>query len=263
MPTVTLSDTSIYYDTHGQGNSLLLLHAGWGRPVNNFELQMEALSGRFHLLMPDRRGYGRSARIDALPIDFHRQAAADMLAVLDHATVDEAWVWGHSDGAVVGAWMAILAPQRVRALVFEGGHLYARKQASRGRALMERVSERPESLPAEMQTALADWHGVDYWKRLLWMWTEAWRLLYERGGDLYDGRLGEIQCPVLVVHGGQDPHTSLDEVQELADRIPHSSTLFVPEAGHCLHDDPAVVDRVHTAVLQHFKPFPPESRYTA
>ena len=262
MPTVTLPDTTIYYDAHGQGEPLLLLHGGWGRPVNNFELQMEGLNDRFRMLMPDRRGYGRSGRIDALPIDFHRQAAADMLAVLDHANVNDAWVWGHSDGAVVSAWMAILAPQRVRALVFEGGHLFARKEASRGRALMERVRERPGSLPPEMQAALAAWHGADYWKRLLWMWGEAWRLLYERGGDLYDGRLGEIQCPVLVVHGGQDPHTTLDEVTELATRIPHGSTLFIPEAGHCLHDDPAVVDKVHAAVLRHFKPLPSVPRHT-
>ncbi len=97
-----------------------------------------------------------------------------MLAVLDDAGIEVAHLWGHSDGAVIGAWMAILAPERVRSLVFEGGHLLARKEGEASKTFMRRVRERPETLPAGIQDALATAHGVDYWQRLLWLWTEAW-----------------------------------------------------------------------------------------
>jgi pimeloyl-ACP methyl ester carboxylesterase len=252
VPKVELKDATIAYEVHGSGRPLMLLHAGWGTPVNGFELQLAGLAGRFQLLIPDRRGYGRSSRVKELSPDYHRQAAADMLTVLDHAGAEPAFLWGHSDGAVVGAWMALRAPDRVRALAFEGGHLLARKDASRGRALMERVRERPETLPEEMQAALAAGHGADYWQYLLWMWTEAWRLLYQRPGDLYDGRLVEIRCPTLVIHGGQDPHTATREAEQLAAQIPGARTLLIPEGGHSLHDDPALVDRVNAAVLALF-----------
>ncbi len=251
MPTVTSGDATIFYQLYGPAGrpAILLLHAGWGTPVNGFDLQVAALSDRYRLIVPHRRGYGRSSRVQTLPSDYHWQAVPDMLAVLDHAGVAHVHVWGHSDGAVVGAWLAILAPERVHTLAFEGGHLWARKEQSRGRALMMRVRERPDTLPAELRAALAEGHGEDYWRQLLWMWTEAWWQLYHRGGDLYDGRLGEIRCPTLVIHGGQDPHTPISEVEKLAAQIPGAQTLFVAEGGHSLHDDPALVEKAHAAVL--------------
>ena len=252
MPLIQIQDASVYYEQYGNGPSLLLLHAGWGTPVNGFEQQVARLSDRFQLVIPHRRGYGRSSRVQRLRPDYHQEAADDMLAVLDDAGIEAAHLWGHSDGAVVGAWMAIRAAERVRSLVFEGGHLLARKEGRASRAFMLRVRERPGSLPLEMQEALAAGHGADYWKRLLWLWTDAWQELYDRNGDLYDGRLGEIRCPVLMMHGGQDPHTPLSEMEELAAQIPGARTLFVAEAGHSLHDDPALSDTVHAAVIDLF-----------
>jgi pimeloyl-ACP methyl ester carboxylesterase len=254
MPEVEIQNASIHYETYGPngGPHLMLLHAGWGLPVNGFEHQIEVLGDRYCILTPDRRGYGRSSRVGALEADFHQVAAADMLAVLDHVRAPDAYLWGHSDGAVVGAWMAILAPRRVRALVFEGGHLRAHKDSAHTLAHMERVRNQPETLPDEIQFALAAGHGADYWKRLLWMWTEAWRLLYEQDGDVYCGRLAEVHCPVLVLHGARDPHTSLGEMEQLAAQIPGAKTLFFPRGGHSLHDDPALLDQVHAAVLKLF-----------
>ena len=254
IPQVEVENASIFYETHGPkgGPPLVLLHAGWGHPINGFEHQLATLGDRYRILIPHRRGYGRSSRVAALGADLHQEAAADMLAVMDDAQVSSAYLWGHSDGAVVGAWMAIVAPERVRALAFEGGHLRARKDSKRGQAYMERVRNHPETLPDEIQLALAAGHGADYWKRLLWMWTEAWRLLYVRDGDVYDGRLGEIRCPVLVLHGAHDPHTSLAEMEQLAAQIEDASTLFFAEGGHSLHDDPELLDSVHAAVLQLF-----------
>lgn len=250
MPVFQEQDIKIFYESYGEGTPLMLLHAGWGAAVNGFEWQIDAFSGEYRIIIPHRRGYGPSSRVQMLEAGYHLQAAHDMLAVMDHAGVQCAHLWGHSDGAVVGAWMAILAPERIRSLVFEGGHLLARKEGERGRAFMQRVREHPESLPESMKDILAKANGEDYWQRILWMWTEAWRLLYERGGDLYDSRLKEIQCPTLVIHGGNDPHTTLDEAGQLAAQISKAMTLFIPQAGHCLHDDINYVDRVHKAVTE-------------
>ena len=111
--------TRIYYDDMGDGPAMLLLHAGWGRYVNWFYSQMEAFPDQ-RLVIPDRRGYGRSTPVDHLPTDYHRHNAGDMLALLDGLSIDETILWGHSDGAVIAAWMALKAPDRVRALSWRG-----------------------------------------------------------------------------------------------------------------------------------------------
>jgi 3-oxoadipate enol-lactonase len=62
MPYVELQDATLHYEVHGQGAPLLLLHAGWGLAINGFEYQASALDDESCLIVPDRRGYGRSTR---------------------------------------------------------------------------------------------------------------------------------------------------------------------------------------------------------
>ncbi len=72
MPSVQLGDVDIYYDTMGEGPPLLLLHAGWGTPINGFESQVAGLGDRFKLIIPHRHGYGRSSRVQVLEPDYRR-----------------------------------------------------------------------------------------------------------------------------------------------------------------------------------------------
>ncbi|HEY4720726.1 MAG TPA: alpha/beta hydrolase, partial [Anaerolineae bacterium] len=57
-----------------------------------------------------------------------------------------------------------------------------------------------------------------------------------RDGDLYRGRLNEILCPTLVLHGAHDEHTPVSEMEELARRIPNARLSVYAEGGHSVHD---------------------------
>jgi pimeloyl-ACP methyl ester carboxylesterase len=148
--------------------------------------------------------------------------------------IDRVRVWGHSDGAVIGAIMAICAPDRVRALVFEGGHLYKRKTESQFQ--MQQIYADPTLLPEAARSKLAHYHGDDYWLQVIRNWAGAWIELDQRDGDLYADRLAEIRCPVLIVHGAHDEHTPVSEMEELARRMPHARLMIYPDGGHSLHD---------------------------
>jgi pimeloyl-ACP methyl ester carboxylesterase len=235
MPSILLDDVTLHYTEHGQGLPLLLLHAGWGLAINGFAYQEKALADMFHMILPDRRGYGRSTHVEKLDADFHWQAAQDMFGLLDALQVNETLVWGHSDGAVIGAVMAITQPTRVRSLIFEGGHLYSRKPLSR--PLFEQVYHDPTLLPVPAQNRLAAYHGQEHWQQMIRNWAGAWLELWQREGDLYRGRLGEIVCSTLIMHGSQDEHTPVSEMEELARHIPNARLSIYPEAGHCVHDD--------------------------
>ena len=81
------------------------------------------LSGRVSLLAPDLRGRGRSNGLtEPYGIAAHAQ---DMLAVLDHFSLERAVLVGHSLGAYVVARLAAEHPERVTALVFVDGGLTA------------------------------------------------------------------------------------------------------------------------------------------
>jgi pimeloyl-ACP methyl ester carboxylesterase len=234
VPEVLVNDITLHYTAHGHGEPLLLIHGGWGQSINGFHYQEKTLAAEYRLLIPDRRGYGQSTHIIGFDADFHWQHADDLLKLLDALKIDRARVWGHSDGAVIGAIMAILAPDRLRALVFEGGHLYNRKTESTFQ--MQHIYADPNLLPEAARVKLAQYHGADRWLQVIRNWAGAWLELYQRDGDLYHDRLAEIRSPLLIIHGAHDEHTPVTEMEELNRRVLSSRLVIFPDGGHSLHD---------------------------
>jgi pimeloyl-ACP methyl ester carboxylesterase len=234
MSEAEINHITLHYTTHGHSEPLLLIHGGWGLSINGFHYQEKTLAHDFRLIIPDRCGYGQSTHVVGFDADFHWQHADDLLKLLDVLKIDRARVWGHSDGAVIGAIMAILAPDRVRALVFEGGHLYNRKTESTFQ--MQDIYADPALLPEAARVKLAQYHGEDRWQQVIRNWAGAWIDLYQRARDLYHDRLAEIHCPVLIIHGVHDEHTPTSEMEELARRIPNARLVVYPDGGHSPHD---------------------------
>src|SRR5512137_1417189 len=109
----------IHYRERGRGELVLLLHGGWGHDAYPFDAQLEALAPRWRAVAPDRVGYGRSGPPAALEDGFHLRMAEETFLLMDALGARRAALWGHSDGSVIAAWMAILRPERVTALVLE------------------------------------------------------------------------------------------------------------------------------------------------
>jgi pimeloyl-ACP methyl ester carboxylesterase len=234
MPEATINDITLHFTTHGHSEPVLLIHGGWGLSINGFHYQEKSLVSEYRLIIPDRRGYGQSTHVVGFDADFHWQHADDLLKLLDALQIDRVRVWGHSDGAVIGAIMAIHAPDRLRALVFEGGHLYNHKTESTFQ--MQHIYADPNVLPEAARVKLAQYHGANRWRQVIRNWAGAWIELYQRKGDLYHDRLAEIHCPTLIIHGAHDEHTPVTEMEELKRRIPSSRLVIFSDGGHSLHD---------------------------
>jgi pimeloyl-ACP methyl ester carboxylesterase len=220
----------------GAGPALAILHSGWGWEAYPFDEQVRALSGEFHVLAPDRTGYGASPALPTIPDGYHAGFARECLAVLDARGVGRAAVWGHSDGAVVAAWMAILAPGRIRGAILEATHFFRAK--TRSRPFFETASSRPEDFGPEVAEALRRDHGSPRWREIVAEGARAWLRIIGRGeaegGDVYDGRLGEVRCPVLLLHGEHDPRTEPGEVEAARAALRDARIAWLP-SGHAPH----------------------------
>ncbi|HEX9052389.1 MAG TPA: alpha/beta fold hydrolase [Anaeromyxobacter sp.] len=242
------SPARIHVREAGAGAPLVLLHGGWGWEA--YPWDVAALARRHRVLAPDRTGYGGSGRVADLPPGFHRLMAEETLRVLDALGVERAALWGHSDGAVIAAWTALVAPDRVSALVLEALHVFPAKVSSL--EFFRNAVEAPEAFGPAVVEALRRDHG-EGWREVVGAGGRAWLALIEEGRrgrpDLYDGRLGEVRAPALVVHGRNDPRMEPGEIEAGARAIP-GARLLVYDAGHCPHASARVGAECTRAVLE-------------
>ena len=225
-------------------NVLVVLHGGWGAGVYPFDRQIAGLD-RHRVIVPDRTGYGRSGTIDIQPMDFHQRAAEETLAVLDALGLGRVSLWGHSDGAVIAFKIALTAPDRVDRIVAEATHFFRRKP--RSREFFEAMRDRPEQFGGRVSKALEADHG-SRWRSVLSMNGVAWLQMAESAGDqqadLYDGRLGDVRTPVLLIHGEADPRTEPGELDAVRASLPTAQLALLPGAGHSPHSERSAAEAV-------------------
>ncbi len=155
---------NLYYETHGSGRPLILLHGGL-MSGETFGPVLRLLAERHQVIAVDLQGHGRTADIDR-PIDL-RLMAGDIAALIDHLRLDTPDVVGYSLGGGVALQTAAQYPTKVRRLVMVSANLrpdaiYAEMRVQQGQVnaaaaefmkdtpmyqLYKRVAPRPEDFP--------------------------------------------------------------------------------------------------------------------
>src|SRR5713226_9843349 len=105
---------NLYYETHGSGRPLILLHGGLGSG-EMFGPVLPLLAARHQVIAVDLQGHGRTADIDR-PMDI-RLMAGDIAALIDHLGLDKPDVVGYSLGGGVALQTAMKYPAKIRRLV--------------------------------------------------------------------------------------------------------------------------------------------------
>jgi pimeloyl-ACP methyl ester carboxylesterase len=115
---VELGGVRTWYDEHGDGEPLVLMHGGL---VDSrfLEPNLGPLAERFHVYTPDRRGHGHTPDVDG-PITYQLMAD-DTIAFLEQVVKGQAALVGHSDGAIVAMLVAMQRPDLVKRLVLISG----------------------------------------------------------------------------------------------------------------------------------------------
>jgi len=155
---------NLYYETHGGGRPLILLHGGLGSG-EMFGPILPTLAERHQVIAVDLQGHGRTADIDR-PIDI-RLMADDIAALIDHLGLDKTDLVGYSLGGGVALQTAVKYPAKVRRLVAASANIrrdaiYPEILAQQGQVnavaaefmkdtpmyeLYQRVAPRPEDFP--------------------------------------------------------------------------------------------------------------------
>lgn len=211
---------------------IVVLHGGWGYAFYPFDDAIAGIPRRF--VIPDRTGYGQSPPRAALPPRFHDIYAQETEALLDALAIERCVLWGHSDGAVIAARLAIRDPSRYAGVVLEAIHLEREKPGSR--AFFTMMAKDPDAFGPRVTDKLAAEHGAD-WRTIIRADGEAWlHIAAHPDDDLYDHRLHELSVPTLVLHGDADPRTEPGELDRLRRDVPHARIHRIA-AQHSPHSE--------------------------
>jgi 3-oxoadipate enol-lactonase len=249
MPHASVNGQQIYFeDTGGDGPVVILAH-GFLMDHEMFAPQVAELRDRYRVITWDERGFGLT-EYDGQPFTYW-DSAADCLALLDHLGVERAVVGGMSQGGFVSLRVALTAPDRVRGLVLldtEAGAVSPEKHEAEQGMIDIWLSAGPvdelANAVAQLIIADADINPV---------WIAKWQarpgeLLREpaaclQGRDDLVGRLGEITCPALVVHGVDDTAIDMANAETLAAGLPGcTGVVRVPGAHAANLTDPVPVN---------------------
>jgi 3-oxoadipate enol-lactonase len=205
-------------DSPGGDKPVVVLGHGFLLDHSMFDLQQSALTAEFRVITPDARGFGATAAAD--PFSYW-DLAGDVLALLDHLGIERAVLGGVSQGGFVSLRAALLTPQRVSGLI-----LIDTQAGLENPALAEQydqleaiwMADGPDSvqdLVASIIIGAADWAP---WQA---KWAAydtgqlalAFRCLMDR--DDVTGRLAEITCPAVVLHGTADEAIPMERGEDL------------------------------------------------
>jgi len=226
---VDVNGVHMYYETHGDGTPLVLLHGGMLTIDLNFAGLIPTLAKKHRVIGVEMQGHGRTADIDREITP--AALASDIVGLLDHLGIDRAHVLGHSMGGAVTMELAISSPDRVRSVVpisvsvrRDGMHedlsdpskfatspiMPTQQDFMDFRSEYTRLSPHPERFEeflAKLSASNADLQG----------WS--------------DEQLASITAPVLLVQGDRD-FTTNEHGALMQQLIPGSQLAILPNTTH-------------------------------
>ncbi len=199
-------------------------------------------------LVYSRPGYGRSTPRTSDEIwnnDFmHAQALEVMPALFEALGIDAAaqppWLYGHSDGGSIALLYAAHFPDAVAGAVVAAPHILVEDRSVNSIELA-----RLAYLETDLRARLAKYH--DDPDSPFWGWNRIWLDPAFRTWSI-EAEITSIRCPLLALQGLGDEYGTLQQIQGIADRLPHTELLKLANCAHSPHRDQP--EKVIEAVTQ-------------
>jgi len=241
MPNLIIENNQYYYEIHGEGELLVLIH-GLGSSTRDWELQVPAFARQFQVITLDLRGHGKSAKPSG-PYSL-AMFAEDTARLIKELGAEPAHILGISLGGMVAFQLAIDYPDLVRSLIL--------------------VNSTPEMVPRTLKEKTAIWQRliivqlmgmrkmgqvlgdrflprpdqVELREIFIERWAENDKSAYLEAMKAVIGwsvleKLGEISCPTLVIGSDGDYFPTRDK-ETYTKKIPGAELIIVKDSLHAL-----------------------------
>lgn len=186
-----------------------------------------------NVLMYDRLGYGNSDPMPTYdrPVNYLELEADLLNELLQQLNIDQAILFGHSDGGSIALLTASKYPDNIKAVICEAAHIYVEDVTLQG-IYSAIEAYKNTDLPQRLQK----YHGdkVDY---LFKAWTETWTRSDFKNWNI-EHFLQGISCPLLFIQGECDEYSTLEQIEKTIAQVKgRAEKYIIPDIGHTPHKE--------------------------
>ncbi len=224
----------IYYETHGEGPTIILLHHGFASSKMWQLIRPPLVAAGFQVVVYDRAGYGRSepgtGYAEFYTGDtFRRGSVRELNRLVAHLGLTAFHLVGQCEGGVVAVDYAVAFSGQVKTLVSSSTLCHSR---------VAMVAFNRDKFPwtfaelgTEMRDKLVSWHGADYAETL---YERCRRFGGAYGREKFDLRpvLEKVTCPALVLYPDRSSLFEVEQGVEFYRHLPVGELAVLPYCGH-------------------------------
>lgn len=225
----------LYYEEHGTGRPLVLLHGGMLDIDASFGHLIPLLAPSHRLIGIDLQGHGRTADVEREPS--YPNLADDVVALLDHLGLERVDVLGFSLGGLVALELGMRHPERVDRLVVAAAHYRPDGYHDLEGAAADRLPTEAEfaAMRTEYERVAPDPGHFD-------AFLERMNVVVHGHAGWTPDQLRSITAPTLLVIGDTD-FVRIEHAAEMHELIPHAQLAVLPATRHT-----EVIDRADVLV---------------
>lgn len=184
-----------------------------------------------NFLVYDRQGYGASVPFGPETRDSrYLEKEADFLdALLAQLNIEQAILFGQSDGGSIAIIAAAKYPARIRAVISEAAHLFVEEITLNG--IRDAVTAYEQTA---LKRRLERYHGTKT-DAVFWAWAGTWLNEAYRDWSI-EHFMPRITCPVLVIQGVDDEFGSMRQVTAITNHTAgHAEHMILEHTRHNPH----------------------------
>ncbi len=241
MPVAGIAGGSIYYEIHGQGEPLVLVHHGTGS-TRMWEHLLSRFADKYTVILYDRKGFGRSDKKDFPDCyksdDYTRNSVKELSDLLQYLNIkDKLYILGQCEGGVIVAHFAARYPELIKAIAISSTNCCSNAGTFRPpRALRLSENNVPrtwENASESYRETLIRWQGEAYAPELYALFVQNGGA-YWAGPKPYDLRdtLKSVQCPALVLYPDRSHLFDVEQAVLTYHSLPQGELAVLPHCGH-------------------------------
>jgi pimeloyl-ACP methyl ester carboxylesterase len=237
MPFETVHGRKIYFEVHGDGEPLILMHHGFGCVKIWGTIWPSLVAAGFKVVMFDRRGFGLSEGgddfFDFYVSDRYRPESVEELRIIkERLSIGRCHLVGQCEGGVVGVDYSVKYPDEVKTLTVASTQCYSEMTMKELNAV--RLVTSFAGLAPELQAKVRDWHG----ERAERFYNQFANKGGAYGVDFFDLRpeLPFVPCPTLVLYPDRSSIFDVEQSIGFYRNLIKGELAVFPRCGHNTYD---------------------------